>query len=109
MDELVARLIKGKHPIKAGLLSEPTAEAFQQRIQGEYVHIEFTDTKGGTILGVQLDKATSDLSKANFEEQKGKVHLEGGLSLNYNQVRCIADIDLATLEGKGSLELVVGS
>jgi Core binding factor beta subunit len=109
MDELVARLSKGKHPIKAGLLSERTAEAFHQRILNEYVHIEFTDTKGRTILGVQLDKAASDISKADFKEQKGKVHLEGGLSLNYNQVRCIADIDLATLDGKGSLQLVGGT
>jgi hypothetical protein len=30
-------------------------------------------------------------------------HLEGGLTLNYVKVRCIADIDLQTLQGKGYL------
>jgi hypothetical protein len=107
MDELVARLCKGKHPIKAGLLSEKTAEAFQKRIQDAYVHIEFTNTQGGTILGMELDKEASDLSKADFEGQSGHVHLVGGLVLNYEEVRCLADLDLATLEGEGRLETVV--
>ncbi len=106
MDELVARLCKGKHPIKAGLLSGKTAEAFQKRIEGGYVHIEFTKTQGGTILGMELDMEASDLSKADFEGQSGNVHLVGSLVLNYEEVRCIADIDLATLEGEGRLETV---
>jgi hypothetical protein len=106
MDELVARLSKGKHPVKAGLLSDTTAAAFQKRIQDGYVHIEFTTTQGGTILGMELDKEASDLSKANFERQSGNVHLVGGLVLNYEEVRCIADIDLATLAGEGCLETV---
>jgi hypothetical protein len=33
------------------------------------------------------------------------VHLEGSLVVNYDPVRCIADIDLATLEGTGRLAL----
>jgi Core binding factor beta subunit len=106
VDELVERLCRGKHPIKAGLLSGKTAEAFQKRIQDGYVHIEFTNTQGGTILGMELDKEASDLSKADFEGQSGHVHLVGGLVLNYEEVRCLADIDLATLAGEGCLETV---
>jgi hypothetical protein len=106
MDELVARLCTGKHPIKAGLLSEKTAESFRKRIQGGYVHIEFTNTQGGTILGMELDMGASDLSKADFAGQSGSVHLVGGLVLNYEEVRCLADIDLATLVGEGRLEAV---
>lgn len=106
MDELVARLSKGKHPVKAGLLSEKTAESFQKRIQDGYVHIEFTNTQGGTILGMELDKEASDLSKANFEGQSGSVHLVGGLVLNYQEVLCLADIDIATLAGEGHLDPV---
>jgi Core binding factor beta subunit len=104
VDELVERLCRGKHPIKAGLLSGKTAEAFQKRIQDGYVHIEFTNTQGGTILGMELDKEASDLSKADFKRQTGSVHLVGGLVLNYEEVRCFADIDLATLTGEGRLE-----
>jgi hypothetical protein len=106
MDDLVARLCKGKHPIKVGLLSDVTAEAFQKRIQDGYVHIEFTNTQGGTILGVELDKEASDLSKADFEGQSGSLHLVGSLVLNYEKVRCVADIELGTLTGEGCLQTV---
>ena len=104
MNELVARLCNGKQSVKPGLLSEETAEAFRQRIQHGYVHIEFTNTKGGTILGMELDKEASDLSKADFEKQSGSLRLVGILVLNYEEVRCTADIDLATMTGEGYLE-----
>jgi hypothetical protein len=68
-----------------------------------YVHVKFTETKGGTELGVRLDRETTDLSKADFENGKGKAHLEGDLTLDYVKVRCIADINLKTLTGKGHL------
>jgi hypothetical protein len=106
MNELVARLCEGKHPVEASLLSDATATDLQKRIQGGYVHIKFTGTKGGTVLGIKLDKEASDLSKANFDEPSGSVHLVGGLELNYEKVRCIADIDLSTLVGEGYLETV---
>lgn len=106
MDELVARLSKGKHPVKVGLLSEATPKAFHERILNGYVHIEFTNTQGGTILGMELDKEASDLSKANFDKLSGNLHLVGSLVLNYEKVRCISDIDLATLAGEGHLETV---
>jgi hypothetical protein len=71
-----------------------------------YVHIKFTETRGGTELGVRLDRDTLDLSQADFENQMGKVHLEGNLTLDYVKVRCIADIDLRTLNGEGHLVTV---
>ena len=77
---------------------------FKQRLEDmAYVFIKFTDTQGGTDLGVRVDRATTDLSQANFDQTTGIVHVEGTLTLNYVKVRCIADIDLATLEGKGHL------
>jgi hypothetical protein len=48
-----------------------------------------------------------DLSQANFENQAGSAHLEGELTLDYVKVRCIADIDLKTLAGKGHLVRVL--
>jgi hypothetical protein len=47
-----------------------------------------------------------DLSQADFENQSGAVHLEGELTLDFVKVRCIADIDLKTLSGKGHLARV---
>ncbi len=104
MDELVERLAKGDHPIIAS--RSDSAEELKQSIDRGYVLIKFTDTRGGTELGIRLDEEKTDLSGADFEKAKGSVHLEGGLILNYVRVRCIADIDLATLDGKGHLEII---
>lgn len=106
MNELVQRLSEGDHSVEASLCPDKTATALKQQIDLEYVHIKFTKTRGNTDLGVRLDPEFCDLSQANFEQQTGEVHLVGSLILNYVKVRCIADIDLATLEGKGHLELI---
>jgi hypothetical protein len=73
------------------------------------VRITFTETKGGTELGFKVDKDASDLTAANFEEASGKVRVVGGLTLDYVKVRCIAEIDLKTLEGVGHLEKVAAA
>jgi uncharacterized protein YbdZ (MbtH family) len=103
---LVQRLAQGSHPVAAGLRPEKTVQALKEAIDRGYVHVRFTETKGGTELGVRLDTAACDFSHADFERQTGTVHLEGGLTLDYVKVRCIADIDLATLAGQGHLEIV---
>jgi uncharacterized protein YbdZ (MbtH family) len=100
---LVEKLCEGDHPIIASLRPEKTVPALKERIDLGYVHLKFTETRGGTELGVRLDPQVTDLSQANFEKQSGNVHLEGELTLDYVRVRCIADIDLETLAGKGHL------
>lgn len=70
------------------------------------MHIKFTNTQGGTDLGVKVDPEASNFNEADCEHQTGKVHLVGNLTLNYVKVRCIADIDLVTLNSKGHLEPV---
>ncbi|BDA72445.1 hypothetical protein CAL7716_066110 [Calothrix sp. PCC 7716] len=104
MNELVQRLSQGNHPVEASLRPEKTIAALKESIDRGYVHIKFTQTKGGTDLGVRLDPKASNLKEADFEHEAGKVHLVGNLTLNYIKVRCIADIDLKTLEGSGHLE-----
>ena len=103
---LVQRLAQGRHPIVVGLRPEKSVNALQESIDRGYVHITFTATKGGTELGVRLDTAACDFSRADFDGQTGTVHLEGGLTLDYVTVRCIADIDLTTLAGQGHLAIV---
>jgi hypothetical protein len=106
MNELVQRLSEGNHFVEVSLRPSKTTAAFKECLERNYVHLKFTSTKGGTELGVKLDPEASNLKGADFENQTGKVHLEGDLTLNYVKVRCIADIDLKTLEGKGHLESV---
>ena len=102
-NDLIRRLSEGDHPVEASLRPEKTVQLFKERIDLGHLHIKFTDTKGGTELGVRLDRDAIDLSKADFEAGQGTAHLEGKLTLNYVPVRCIADIDLASLTGQGRL------
>jgi uncharacterized protein YbdZ (MbtH family) len=102
-ESLVSRLSKGKHPVESSLRPEKTVQAFKDRINLGYVHIKFTETRGGTELGLRLDRVATDLSQADFESQTGTVHLEGELTLDFVKVRCIADIDLQTFHGEGHL------
>jgi uncharacterized protein YbdZ (MbtH family) len=103
---LVDRLCEGSHPVEAGLRPEKTAKLFKEAIDRNYVHIKFTKTRGGTELGVRLDRDKCELNSADFENGSGMAHIEGGLTLDYVKVRCLADINLTTLEGTGRLEKV---
>src|SRR5579863_6158419 len=102
MSEIVDRLCKGSHPVTISLRPERTATALKERIERYgFVHIKFTGTRGGTELGVKLDKDECNLGAADFNHAEGKISLSGRLKLNYVPVRCLADIDLSTLEGTG--------
>jgi len=100
---LVDRLCEGDHPVEAGLRPEKSAKLFKAAVNRNYVHIKFTGTEGGTELGVRLDSESCDFSQADYENGNGVVHVEGSLVLNYVTVKCVADIDLKTLAGKGRL------
>jgi hypothetical protein len=103
MDELVNRLAQGNHPVTVGG-PRPSLEEFQKRVtEMGYIFLKFPETRGGTDLGVRVDQSATDVSQADFVHQKGTVHVEGTLTLNYIPVRCVADIDLATLNGTGHL------
>jgi hypothetical protein len=104
MNELTERLTVEQPIVMGG--ANPTPEELRERT-GEmgYVLVRFTQTRGGTELGFSLDRVTSDLSKADFDDGTGTVHVEGRLTLNDDPVRCIADIDVATLKGTGRLAL----
>ncbi|MGX1471571.1 UNVERIFIED_CONTAM: hypothetical protein RKD50_000379 [Streptomyces canus] len=105
MDELTQRLSDAQ-PVEVGG-PKPTLEELHTRLTDiGTVFVKFTDTRGGTDLGIRLDQEATDLSAADFEQGAGTVHVEGTLILNDDPVRCIADIDLATLKGTGRLVVV---
>jgi hypothetical protein len=103
MNELVERLSRNDHPVEVNR-PDKTPASLKSRIDLGYIHVLFSDT--GTEIGIQLDKKKCDLTKANFEKASGKVHLEGCITLNYDKVRCIADINLKDLKGTGHLQPV---
>jgi uncharacterized protein YbdZ (MbtH family) len=102
-ESLVERLSKGDHAVEVGLRPERTLKLFKAAIDRDYLHIKFTKTRGGTELGIRLDRSASDFSAADFENGRGIVHVEGNLTLDYVKVKCVADIDLSTLAGTGRL------
>jgi len=103
VNELVERLAQGDHPVTVGG-PQPSREEFRRRLtEIGYVFIKFTDTRGGTDLGVRVDTSATDLNGVDFARGVGTAHVEGTLTLNYVPVRCVADIDLTTLNGTGHL------
>jgi hypothetical protein len=105
MDDLTQRLSTEQPVVVGG--PRPTLDELRLRLEDiGTVFVKFTETKGGTDLGVPLDRAATDYSAADFDNATGTVHIEGTLFLNDDPVRCIADIDLATLAGTGRLVVV---
>jgi uncharacterized protein YbdZ (MbtH family) len=95
--DLIQRLSEqGGQPVEVILRPEKSAVALKESIERGNLQLKFMETRGGTELGVRLDPGASDLKQADFENQTGTVHLEGGLTLDYTPVRCIADINLET-------------
>lgn len=102
MNELVERLSKGCSLVDFESRTEGLQE-LKERIDGGFVFVTFTETRGGTQLGLNLEKDLTDLSKADFENGEGFIRVSGTCTLNYQKVRCLADIDLATRKGEGQL------
>jgi uncharacterized protein YbdZ (MbtH family) len=102
-DDLISRLSTGRHRIEVSLRPERTARAFKDCLDRGFVLVKFLDTRGGTELGMRLDRAACEIAGADFDAGTGNVHLEADLTLDYVRVRCIADIEIAGLSGQGHL------
>jgi hypothetical protein len=104
LSELVQRLSDGQHPVIVSLRPERSVQALKECVDRGYVHIKFTNTRGGTELGVAIDRERSDFTSADFAAEAGRMTVVGTLTLDYVKVRCIADIGLPALDGLGRLE-----
>ncbi len=105
MDSLVKLLAEGRHPI----LFESRIDDFseiKERLDQGFVMVTFTGTRGGTELGINIDTKLSNFDSANFETKKGSLRIIGTCELNYQKVRCFAEVDLSTKKGVGHLELL---
>lgn len=107
MSELVNRLANGRHRLVFGKAERnERIKDLKAAIDRKYVLLKFTETRGGTELGMRLDEPACRLDSADFGNAQGRIHLEGELKLDYVAVRMIADLDLATFEGEGQLQIV---
>lgn len=103
MNDLVERLSQGEHPVEITLRPARTFDAFKGCLERRFVHVKFTDTRGGTELGVKIKEGDLDLSSANLEQATGTVKLSGELTLNFERVKLVAEISLPELSGCGRL------
>ena len=108
MSELVQKLAKGDHPVIVTAGRDNTLAEFKAAVDRDYVHVKFTETRGGTELGFRLDEEHSDLSDGDFEAGSGQVRVAGNLNLDGVDIRVVADVDLASLKGQGHLEIREG-
>jgi hypothetical protein len=105
INELVQRLSEGRHEVVIGHRDEPYEE-IKERVEDGYIHIKFTKTMGGTELGINVNLESTNVKDLDFTKGEGLLHIEGTTNLNYNAVRLIADIDLASRKGEGYLKVV---
>jgi uncharacterized protein YbdZ (MbtH family) len=103
---LVERLSTGQHPVEISLRPTKDVARFKECLDRGYVHIKFTQTQGGTELGVRLLKDESDFSNADFEGGSGEAKLKGTLTLDFVKVNCFATVKLPDLSGQGYLQPV---
>jgi hypothetical protein len=106
MSDLPNRLSEGDHRVTYRARRGNARTELKDAIDRDYVHVLFPDTRGGSELGFHLDRMRSDLTRAQWDAGAGSVHLEGELTLDGVAVRCIADLDLATVEGRGRLQIL---
>jgi hypothetical protein len=98
MSNLVDRLSSGTHPVSA--LRYESGEDFAAAVARGFVLVQFTETRGGTELGLKVaaDRGSSDLMSPS-----GKIQLVGALALDGVPVECVVEIDIQTRTGAGSL------
>jgi len=102
--DLVSFLSAGDHPVEVVVRNRGVPwQELKAGLDRGFLLIKFTDTRGGTEIGVRLDPAACKPAAASLAEGSGSVHLEGTLTLDYTPVRCVADVKLDTLEGSGRL------
>jgi uncharacterized protein YbdZ (MbtH family) len=99
-DSLVSRLSRGDHPVRVSIRPEPSGPALRDAVERGYVFVRFTGTRGGTELGITIDRDAIDLTDADFEAQRGRIVLVGDLTLDFEPIRCTAEIDLETFTGR---------
>jgi hypothetical protein len=105
MSPLVEKLSNGLHEVEFETRINDLSEV-EDRIRNGFVYVKFVNTKGGTELGIKVDPKDINFDAVDFKAGAGTLHVEGTCTLDYEKVKCIADIDLATRSGRGYLKVI---
>lgn len=99
MSELTDTLLSRRHPATAGGHDRSAAAFIDAIVARKHVLIRLPGTRGGTEVSFPLDERATDLSAADLRLGTGTVHLEGDLTVDFEVLRCVVEVDLATLAG----------
>lgn len=105
MSDLVQRLTS-EQAVEIIVAPGNAAEQLKAAVEGGYVHVNFTGTRGTTRLGVRMDPGHSATAGVDWHSGQGQLGIVGRLILDDVPVRCRASIDIATLRGVGRLEII---
>lgn len=103
---LVERLSHGDHRVEVAGLGDNPLRRLRERIDLGHVMVRFPETRGGTELGIRFDPKTVELGGCNLDAGTGKLVLQGELTLDGTRVRIHADIDVASMAGRGRLDVL---
>jgi uncharacterized protein YbdZ (MbtH family) len=103
---LVARLSEGDHRVEVVNPGKDPLQRLRERIQLGHIMLRFPETRGGTELGVRFDPKALKLAGCDLDAGKGELRLQGDLTLDGTRVRVHADIDVASMAGRGRLEVL---
>ncbi len=109
-DALVRRLADGPHPVVVTGVGDPDADdairRFRERLDRGQLQVRFTDTRGGTELGLRFEPASVDRAGCDFDTRSGQLTVAGELNLDGVDVRCEVQLSLADLAGSGRLHVL---
>jgi uncharacterized protein YbdZ (MbtH family) len=103
---VVETLSRGDHLVEVAGLGEDPLRRLRERIELGHVMVRFPETRGGTELGVRFDPKALELAGCDLDAGRGKLALRGELTLDGTRVRVHADIDVASMAGRGRLEVL---
>lgn len=106
---LVDRLAASESAVEWRVYPEGSTDAMQRAIDRGFVQLMFSETQGGTQLGVRLLPELTRVSTQDIESRTGSAVLVGELTLDGTRVRCTADIDITSRQGRGRLEIVANA
>lgn len=104
MDDLVEFLSQGEQPVVLSCVE--SIDELHERLDLGYILVKFTDTKGGTELGFELDRTESELGFTDLGAGGGRIKLVGQLVLDYVSIEVAAIFELPSLEGMGRVTIV---
>lgn len=104
MDKLVEFLAEGSHPVCVILKPEKTLDELIQCFKRKFINLEFTDTKGGTEIGINIGPNSTNENEINHLTKE--VYIEGELYMNFVKVKVESNIKVCDFSGFGSLKII---